>query len=293
MRTAVSVRRASRSGERREDLGDALGRHRLQELLVDHHRRREAARAEALDLDHGEPAVGGGDAELTAPGVLQERFDDAGAHMVDARTGEVLWRKPSKKAATTGGDKGEGPGRGVCFDIDPRHPGSESWAAGAGMEGVWDAKGNQIGTVKPPSCNFRIYWDGDLCDELLDKNRVDKWNPEAQKADRLLTAEGCESINGTKSTPCLSADLFGDWREEVVLRTSDNKALRIYSTTIPTEYRRFTLMHDPQYRAAIAWQNTAYNQPPHVSVNMQDLAKGPPPKPNIELVKAKAATASR
>lgn len=70
--------------------------------------------------------------------------------------------------------------------------------------------------------------------------------------------------NGSKATPAISADLFGDWREEVVWRTSDNKELRIYTTIIPTHHRFYTLMHDPVYRLGIAWQNVAYNQPPHV-----------------------------
>jgi rhamnogalacturonan endolyase len=73
------------------------------------------------------------------------------------------------------------------------------------------------------------------------------------------------SNNGTKSTPVLSADLFGDWREEVIWRAADNESLRIYTTTIPATTRLFTLMHDPQYRVAIAWQNVGYNQPPHPS----------------------------
>jgi rhamnogalacturonan endolyase len=90
---------------------------------------------------------------------------------------------------------------------------------------------------------------------------------------RLLTAEGCESNNGTKSNPALSADLFGDFREELMLRTSDNKSLRIYTSTSATELRVPTLMHDAQYRAAIAWQNVGYNQPPHPSFT---LGKGPP-----------------
>lgn len=210
-----------------------------------------------------------GDLDPTRPGLevfgIQERFDDAGAHMHDANTGEPLWKKPSVKAATEGGDKGEGPARGVCFDVDPRFPGNESWAVGAGMEGLWDAKGNKIGDVHPSSCNFAVWWDGDLLRELLDKNHVDKWNWETQKTDRLLTADGAASNNGTKSTPMLSGDILGDWREEVVLRAEDNQSLRIYSTTIPTEHRVTTLLADPQYRYALAWQNVAYNQPPHPS----------------------------
>lgn len=217
---------------------------------------------------HGD-ALHVGDLDPDNPGLevfgIQERFDDAGAYMYDGKTGRILWKKPSVKAATSGGDKGEGPGRGVCFNVDPRYPGSESWAAGAGMTGVWDAKGNRIGEVKPGSCNFRIYWDADMLDELLDRNHIDKWDWQNQKTVRLFTAKGCRSNNGTKATPTLSADLFGDWREEVIFPTDDDQQLRIFTTTIPTKHRLRTLMHDPQYRLSIAWQNTAYNQPPHVS----------------------------
>ena len=122
--------------------------------------------------------------------------------------------------------------------------------------------------------------------ELLNGNRISKWNWEKETDDTLFTAEDCTSNNGTKSTPALSADLLGDWREEVILRTTDNKELRIFSTTIPTEHRLYTLMHDPQYRLAIAWQNVAYNQPPHPGFFLGAGMK-PAPRPNITLVTAK------
>lgn len=244
---------------------------------------------------HGD-ALHVGDLDPQNPGLevfgIQERFDDAGAYMYDAATGRILWKKPSVKAAESGGDKGEGPGRGVCFNVDPRYPGSESWTAGAGIEGVWDAKGNEIGTVKPSSVNFRIYWDGDLLDELLDKNHISKWNWDKQTTDRLFTAEGARSNNGTKSTPTLSADLLGDWREELILPSEDGTELRLYTTTIPTQHRLRTLMHDPVYRMAIAWQNTAYNQPPHVSFYV-DPAMPDPPMPNIEMIRSEPKGANR
>ena len=238
-------------------------------------------------LGHGD-AMHVSDLDPSNPGLemfrIQERFDDAGAHMVALKTGKVLWRKPSVKAATSGGDKGEGPGRGVAFDIDPRYPGMESWTAGAGVQGVWNAKGEQIGDIKPGSCNFAVWWDGDLLRELLDKNHIDKWNWTTQKTERIVTAEGCTSNNGTKATPCLSADILGDWREEVIWPTTDGKQLRIYVSTIPTEHRFYTLMQDPEYRLSIAWQNVAYNQPPHTSFYIGPGMK-PPPKPNITLVR--------
>jgi rhamnogalacturonan endolyase len=218
---------------------------------------------------------------------IQERFDDAGAHMFDARTGKILWKKPSVKAATSGGDKGEGPGRGVAFDIDPRYPGAESWVRGAGMGGLWDAKGNPIGDIQPGSCNFAVWWDGDVLRELLDRNHIDKWNWTTQTTNRILTADDCTSCNGTKATPTLSADILGDWREEVIWPTIDGKELRIYTTTIPTDRRFYTFMHDPQYRLAIAWQNVAYNQPPHPSFYVGEGMK-PPPKPKIVLIQPHA-----
>jgi rhamnogalacturonan endolyase len=179
--------------------------------------------------------------------------------MFDAGTGEILWKVPSVKA----GKDGEGPARGLTMDIDPRHPGAESWVFGAGISGLFDARGKKIDEKNPPSCNFGVWWDGDLLREILDKNWIGKWNPTASRMDKIFTAEGCESNNGTKATPCLSGDILGDWREEVIWRTKDNKELRVYVTPEPTRYRLPTLLQDLQYRLALVWQNNAYNQPPH------------------------------
>ena len=95
-----------------------------------------------------------------------------------------------------------------------------------------------------------------------------KWNWETGRSDVLLQGEGVVACNGSKATPCVSADLLGDWREEVVWATPDNRELRIYLTDIPAENRMPTLMSDRMYRMAIAWQNVAYNQPPHPSFDM-------------------------
>jgi rhamnogalacturonan endolyase len=231
-------------------------------------------------LGHGD-ALHMSDLDPTRPGQeifdIQERFDDAGASFRDARTGEILWKKPSVKA----GDDGEGPGRGLSLNIDPRHAGFESWVRGAEIRGMFNAKGEKISDKSPNSCNFGVFWDGDLLSELLDRNVVSKWNWVDEKTEVLLTAEGCMSNNGSKSTPALSADILGDWREEVIWRTIDNKELRIYTTTIPTKHRFYTFMHDPQYRMSIAWQNVAYNQPPHTSFYIGDDMK-PPPRPAIK-----------
>jgi rhamnogalacturonan endolyase len=197
---------------------------------------------------------------------VHETPSNAGVEFRDARTGQLIWGIPTTKDI----------GRGMAADIDPRYKGAEVWADG----GLYTAKGQKIGTTLPSSTNFGIWWDGDLLRELLDSNRIDKWDYANSKTVNLLTASGVSSNNGTKSTPNLQADLFGDWREEVVWRTNDSSALRIYTTTAVTDKRIYTLMHDPVYRLGIAWQNVAYNQPPHTGFYLGD-GMSTPPVPNI------------
>ena len=234
-------------------------------------------------LGHGD-ALHVSDLDPTRPGMevfdIQERFSDAGANFRDAKTGEVIWKKASQKA----GEDGEGPGRGLALDVDPRYSGFECWVAGAGITGMFDVKGNKIAENTPP-CNMGIFWDGDVLSEILNGSTVSKWNFTSGTNDKILDTRdfGCASNNGTKANPCLSADLFGDWREELIYRSADNKELRIFSTTIPTDKRFYSFMQDPQYRLSIAWQNVAYNQPPHTSFFIgEGMAK--PPKPNISII---------
>ena len=210
----------------------------------------------------------------------QERFGDAGANFRDARTGEVIWKKASVKA----GEDGEGPGRACALDIDPRYKGYECWVAGAGITGLFDCKGNKIAEKTPP-CNMGIYWDGDVLSEILNATTVGKWDYTNSTVTKLLDAKdyNCQHNNGTKSNPCLSADILGDWREEVIYRTSDNQELRIFSTTIPTTYKFYTLMQDPQYRLSIVWQNVAYNQPPHPGFYLGE-GMSAPPHPSISII---------
>lgn len=261
------------------------GNHNLSVADVDGDGRDEIVYGAAVIDDNGKglysTGLGHGDAlhvsdlDPTHPGLevfdIQERFDDAGMSFRDARTGEILWKKPSLHADETGGDRGEGPGRANAMNVDPRYPGNECWVAGSGgITGLYSAKGERISDIKPAPVNFGVWWDGDLLRELLDRNVIFKWDWRTNQAVPLVTATGCSSNNGTKATPALSADLLGDWREEVVWRTEDGRELRIYTTTVPTPHRFPTLMHDPQYRLAVAWQNVAYNQPPHPSFYLGD-----------------------
>jgi rhamnogalacturonan endolyase len=185
---------------------------------------------------------------------VDEDTSKLAAWMADARTGAIIWSNPS-----CGCDNG----RGVSDDIYAGSPGAESWSSG--VSGLYNTAGKNIGR-KPSSTNFVIYWDGDAQRELLDGTHIDKYGTSADT--RLLTASGVHSNNGTKSTPTLQADILGDWREEVIWPTTDNRALRIYSTTDATSISHVSLMQDRMYREAVAWQNTAYNQPPHPSFSM-------------------------
>ncbi|WP_308860080.1 rhamnogalacturonan lyase family protein [Paenibacillus endoradicis] len=214
-------------------------------------------------LGHGD-AMHLSDLDPNRPGLevfsVHEHTDSPfGMEMRDAATGEILW------GVKTGIDTG----RGMSADIDPRYAGSESWAATITNEqhipisGLMSATGEVITSTLPTSTNFGIWWDGDLLRELLDSNRIDKWDYINEKTTNLLTANGALSNNGTKATPAIQADLFGDWREEVIWRSADSSELRLYTTNDVTEYRIFTLMHDPIYRLSVAWQNVSYNQPPH------------------------------
>jgi autotransporter-associated beta strand protein len=185
-----------------------------------------------------------------------------GADMHDAGTGAVI----HQTATVPSGQ--EGPGRGVAGDVWANNRGYEMWGGG----GFLDRYGNNLGSV-PGSVNFLVWWDTDLVRELEDGISVTKYG-----GGTLLNAAGALSNNGTKSTPALSADILGDWREEIIWRTSDNLNLRIYTTTNAAANRICTLMHDPQYREAIAWQNVAYNQPPHPGFFL-GAGMYPPPVP--------------
>lgn len=191
-----------------------------------------------------------------------------GLEMRDARTGEFLW----------GSYENADVGRGVSDDIDPNYPGCESWAQGK----MVSAAGELIYENPSISQNFLIYWDGDLGRELQDSNHIDKWVPEKNKTNLLFAPKGYVSNNGTKATPGITCDLFGDWREETILFKDDDSAMAVFTTTDPTDYKIYTLMHDLQYRTYIATQNVAYNQPPHLGYYLGfDTTEIPAPRVKV------------
>lgn len=194
------------------------------------------------------------------------RFQSPGAAMRDARTGEVIWKH------SPGVDISDG----IAADIDPRHAGFEAWDGSGDMR---NAKGKVIGEA-PRMRDFVIWWDGDLMRELLAGTTIYKWDWEAGKTEAIFSAGQRRGRWGGR--PHLMGDLLGDWREELIVTGPDGQSLRLYTTTIPTGHRLVTLMHDPQYRLSIAWQNVVYNKPPHTSFYLgSDMAT--PERPEIVL----------
>ena len=188
----------------------------------------------------------------------------------DAATGKIIWK---------GGQKGQDNGRGCAADIVADIRGYEFWSAYGGfdssarIQNPFNAITKAEVGAKKPAMNFRIYWDGDAQDELLDGINIYKYktNASATALKAGNTTITGQSNNSTKSTPCLLADIFGDWREELILRNTTDDGLLIYTTLTPTNYRVPTLMHDHTYRMAICWQNVAYNQPPHLGYYLPDF----------------------
>lgn len=194
---------------------------------------------------------------------IHEGTGTPGSALLDARTGQILWQTANADV-----------GRGVAADLTGSYAGMECWG---GTSGLRSSTNGSAGSA-PASSNHLIWWDGDELRELLDGTSITKYG-----GSTLLSASGCTSNNGTKSNPALTADIFGDWREEAIWRTSDSRYLRIYTTTNTTSRRMYTMMHDPQYRLSIAWQNVAYNQPPHTGFFFGSGMSNPP-NPNITLV---------
>ena len=231
------------------------------------------------DMDPSRPGL-----EVFMPHERPSEYGNAGGEFRDARTGELIFGIPATNDV----------GRGVAADIDPNSPGYEMWAttSGAGDRYIYSTSGQQLyETPGGMPYNFVVWWDADFSRELLDGTTISKWtspgrtNLVSPGQGGINNSSGLSSNNGTKSTPTLAGDILGDWREEVIWRRSDNSALEIWSTTIEATNRFYTLMHDSQYRSAIAWQNSGYNQPPHPSFFLGTDMAGQP-EANIFTVSA-------
>ncbi len=198
-----------------------------------------------------------------------------GSELRDAATGKVIFQIKSNMDV----------GRCMAADIDPTNPGLEMWSSDS--KGIRTIKGDILKSsvskkkrhadakdggqnndntalylrgMRLPT-NFGIWWDGDLLREMLDHAAVSKYDWTTGGTYPIVKFDGCQFNNGTKSNPCLSADILGDWREEVITRTDDSSEMRIYVSPIATDYRINCLMEDIPYRLSVAAQNVAYNQP--------------------------------
>ncbi len=192
--------------------------------------------------------------------VHEENLLPYGWDVHDAATGEVI------HYASGSSDNG----RGLSADLDADNRGFEFWSSND--RSLRSAVTGEVVSSTNVSVNFRMYWDGDLQDELLDGNKLDKYsNGSVSRLISFYDYVSANSCNSTKATPNLMADILGDWREEVILWSSEDSAtLNIFSTPIATSYRVPTLMHDHTYRMGITWQQTAYNQPPHLGYYLPD-----------------------
>ncbi|MDE6002787.1 MAG: hypothetical protein K2G76_04745, partial [Prevotella sp.] len=195
----------------------------------------------------------------------------------DAATGQIIHH---------GGSEGKDNGRGMAGDLTGKD-GYEFWSSDE--RNPRNAKTGSVVINKSCSVNFRIYWDGSIQDQLLDGSYntgsasanpvIAKWNGSSfgNVVANFNTAEYNygQTCNTTKATPCLQADILGDWREELVMWNLKNPAeINIYTTWTPTSYAVPTLMHDHVYRMGVCWQNTAYNQPPHLGYYLPDYVNG-------------------
>ena len=217
--------------------------------------------------------------------VKEEEFKKYAEDLRVASTGKHFW---SSGKLTTSSDNG----RGVMDNIDDSYAKEHSNALAigwsSGIANAHDLNGDDV-AAKPAGAgsgtfdNFLVYWDGDLSRELLDANIIQKYYAATGTTKRFYgpsdgyTLTGGSTNNYSKRNPSLVADIWGDWREEIIMpvnkgSATDQAYLRIYTSTIPTDYRITTLMHDCQYRLSVAWQNVGYNQPTHASYYIGSVA---------------------
>lgn len=235
------------------------------------------------DLDPARPGLEGYAIQQTEGGVWTNfpwYYYDAstgarlatGAHP-DVEPDQVLWDIP----------------RGTTADIDPRTPGYEFWAATANPglpgAGVWNVNGQRVST-NIPSVNFRIWWDGDTLSELLDFTFVEKWDPTTETTSRAFEPTGV--VPSWRNAVPLYGDLVGDWREEFLAETADHTALRLFTTTIPTDVRLYTLAQNPAYRLGFTVRGYLQSILPDFYLGAETgNPGGQPPRPAVREVGAR------
>jgi hypothetical protein len=224
-----------------------------------------AVPGETVKLGHGD-AMHVGDLDPGRVGLEIFTVHEGGTYapygyaMREAESGAVIY----------GDYTGVDTGRGMVGEVRPDVAGLETWASvpqQSSETGLWSASGEHLGG-ETPGTNMSIRWSGDLTTQIIEGTATEELQTptiEDVRRGTLLTAEGTLTNNHTKGNPSLVADVFGDWREEMMVRTADSSAMRIYVSTEVTGHKLYTLMHDPQYRVDIARQQTGYNQPAYPS----------------------------
>ncbi len=202
--------------------------------------------------------------------------EKAGNNYRNAATCEIYYRNTAAKDD----------GRAMAGNFSNKYPGSIAASISSPVISLTTDTGiDDLPNVcfqkpwNPMSLNGIIYWDGDLCAETFDSPGTESEGVVSKLGNRIMQSSGCKLNNDSKNNPCFQGDILGDWREELVLRASDNKSLRILTTTFPTNYRIPSLWFDPEYRQAMVWQMCAYNQPPHPSFfigEMEGITAAPP-----------------
>ena len=217
--------------------------------------------------------------------VKEEEFKKYAEDLRVASTGKHFW---SSGKLVTSDDNGRGVMDNIDDDYAKSHPNALAIGWSSGIANAHDLNGDDV-AAKPAGAgsgtfdNFLVYWDGDLSRELLDANIIQKYYAATGTTKRFYgpsdgyTLTGGSTNNYSKRNPSLVADIWGDWREEIIMpvnkgSATDQAYLRIYTSTMPTDYRITTLMHDCQYRLSVAWQNVGYNQPTHASYYIGSVA---------------------
>lgn len=217
--------------------------------------------------------------------VKEEQFKKYAEDLRVASTGKHFW---SSGKLVTSDDNGRGVMDNIDDDYAKTHPNALAIGWSSGIANAHDLNGDDV-AAKPAGAgsgtfdNFLVYWDGDLSRELLDANIIQKYYAATGTTKRFYgpsdgyTLTGGSTNNYSKRNPSLVADIWGDWREEIIMpvnkgSATDQAYLRIYTSTMPTDYRITTLMHDCQYRLSVAWQNVGYNQPTHASYYIGSVA---------------------
>ncbi|KAF2008404.1 polysaccharide lyase family 11 protein [Aaosphaeria arxii CBS 175.79] len=207
---------------------------------------------------------------LQGYGIQQNNENLLEDYYYDATTGKLLW----EHYGTEVGDVG----RGMVGDIDPNQPGMEVWA----FSGLYNAKSNKKVSDEAPWPQLGLWWDGDVTMELYNDGKIEKWNPSTQSVERLITVSKFGAVNPGGRQPGFVADIFGDWREEVILKNEKNSELLIFTTDQPSDIRLYTLAHNPAYRNDMTVKG--YLQSHHVDYFLgHNMAT--PPKPDISYVK--------